>query len=126
MKKKIIINYCNKRTFNLGDYENTAPIHTITEEVELNDGEVYTTEDYEKDFARLKRIVRDQMREEAIRVKSKDMSYMSSTQFTQIGLLAKKKGKSIDEEVKKMGWPSIGSLSAQAAETLIHNLESYE
>ena len=126
MKKKITINYCSKRTFNLGDYENIAPIHTITEEIELNDGDDYTADEYHKDFARLKKIVRNEMHEEALRVKTKDMTYPSAQQVSKILSLCKEKKLDVDEQVKKTGYPSLGGLTAKAAEELINNLKDYE
>lgn len=122
MKKKITVNYCSKRTFNLGDFENIAPIHTLTEEIELNEGEDYTDKQYHEDFARLKKIVRNEMQEEALRVKSKDMSYPSFKQVSQILSLCKKLKLNVDEVVLEAGFPSLMTLTAKVATEIINNL----
>lgn len=122
MKKKITINYCSKRTFNLGDYENIAPIHTVTEEIELNEGEEYTDQQYHNDFARLKRITRKEMEEEALRVKAKDFSYPSAQQISKILSLCKEQKLNVDEVVLEAGFPSLMTLTARVAQEIINNL----
>lgn len=119
MKKTITVNYCTKRTFNLGDYENIAPIHTITEEIELNEGEDFTPEQYHESFLKLKKICRAEMIEDGTRIKGRDFSYLSEYQMSQILSLCKGKKLNVDEEVKKMGFMSISSLTEPAASNLI-------
>jgi hypothetical protein len=125
MKKKITIGYCAKRTFNLSNYENIVPVHTVTEEIELEHGEEYTGEQYRADFARLKRLIRDEMAEDAMRVKNRNMGYPSERQINEILSLCKTQKLDVDEVVNTEGYPSLGSLTAKAATIIIHNLKTH-
>lgn len=124
MKKKITINYCQKRTFNLGDYENIAPIHTITEEIELNEGEDFTERDYQEAFAKIKKLVRNELQEEAYRVKTKDFTYADELTTVLILKEAKARKLDLDEILKQNGYASVLSLTATQATKLLNQIKN--
>jgi hypothetical protein len=121
--KKVTITYSVKRTYPLEPYANITPCYSITEEIEVED-------DYNPslELARLKKVMREELNEEAKRIKHKDMTYMTPSQGYQIGKLTKEIFK-IDpefdghEECKKFDAPCIPSLTEKNAGKFITHLE---
>ncbi len=126
MKRTVKINYACKRTYNLGDFENIAPIYTAEEVIELDEGEEFTKEDFHVAMDKLKSFVRDELAEEMMRVKRLTENPASASQMCVIFSWAKTKKLDLDEVCQEEMKKAVTELTCEEASQFINHLKNYE